>query len=249
MSAATAISGDLQISNFARQLLNILDRVEYRRIVSAEDFEEIGQLRYRSYMSRGVMNDEFDGTIIDDLDRDSHAYVYGVYIDQQLVSTLRVHYITPDHRKGTSYKLFPDILGPLLDKGMTFVDPTRFASEPSLLSEYPAIPYLTLRIAVMASLYFAADYCLAAVKPEHTAFYKRIFGSQVMAEPRQHEGYGIPVGLSGAPIQAIRDMVLTRYPFFKSQLHERRTMFKNIEESGIVPLTILPTAKYTGLEL
>ncbi|WP_110754397.1 N-acyl amino acid synthase FeeM domain-containing protein [Phyllobacterium leguminum] len=247
MSATAISAGNLQISNFARQLLNFLDQVEYRRIVSAEDFEEIGRLRYRSYMSRNVMNDDFDGTIVDDLDRDSHAYVYGIYIDGQLVSTLRIHHITPEHRKGTSFKLFPDVLGPMLDRGMSFVDPTRFASEPALLSEYPAVPYLTLRIAAMASEYFAADFCLASVKPEHMAFYKRIFGSLPMAEPREHEGYGIPVGLSGAPVRAIRDMVAVRYPFFKSQPHERRSMFASAEQGGMVPLTILPTAKYTGL--
>ncbi|WP_420961194.1 N-acyl amino acid synthase FeeM domain-containing protein [Brucella sp. IR073] len=247
MGAATAVSGDLQISNFAQQLLNFLDRVEYRRIVSAEDFEEIGQLRYRSYMTNKLLDDEFGGAIIDDLDRDSHAYVYGVYIDQQLVSTLRIHHITPEHRIGTSFKLFPEVLGPMLDKGMSFVDPTRFASEPALLSEYPAIPYLTLRIAAMASEYFAADFCLASVKPEHAAFYKRIFGSQPMAEAREHDGINVRIGLGGAPIRAIRDMVAIRYPFFKSQPHERRSMFASVEEGGLVPLTILPTAKYTGL--
>ncbi|RCS23881.1 acetyltransferase [Phyllobacterium salinisoli] len=246
MNASAISAVNPPISNFARQLLGFLDRIEYRRILSPEDFEEIGRLRYRSYMTRNVMNDDFDGAIIDELDRDSHAYVYGMYIDQQLVSTLRIHHITPDHRKGTSYKLFPDILGPMLDQGMSFVDPTRFAAEPAVLSEFPAIPYLTLRIAAMASEFFSADYCLAAVKPEHAAFYKRIFGSQMMAEAREHEGYGIPVGLSGAPIRAIRDAVAVRYPFFKSQLHERRNMFMSSRE-GVVPLTILPTAKYTGL--
>ncbi len=46
----TAVTGDKPpLSNFARQLLQFLDRVEYRRIVHAEDLEEIGRLRYRSY--------------------------------------------------------------------------------------------------------------------------------------------------------------------------------------------------------
>jgi hypothetical protein len=247
MMSATAISADdLQVSNFARQLLNFLDRVEYRRIVSAEDFEEIGRLRYRSYMTRNVMEDAFDGAIIDDVDRDSHAYVFAVYIDGQLVSTLRIHYITPEHRKGVSAELFPEILGPMLDAGLSFVDPVRFATEPTLLSEYPAIPYISLRIAAMASEYFAADYCLAAVKPLHAAFHKRVFGAKVIAEPREHEGYGIKVGLCAAPIRAIRDAVAIRYPFFKSQPHERRNMFASLENGGTVPLTILPTAKYTG---
>lgn len=234
------------ISNFALHILNFLDRIEYRRVISEEDLEQVGRLRYRSYMTRNVMDDNLIGTIIDDIDRDSHAYVYGMYIDQSLVSTLRVHHITPDHRRGTSVNLFPDVLGPMLDRDISFVDPTRFASEPALLSEYPAIPYLTLRIAAMASEHFSADFCLAAVKPEHMAFYKRIFGSQLLADPRDHEGYGIQVALGAAPVSSIRDAVAVRFPFFKSQPHERRNMFAD-SQVGTVPLTILPTAKYTGL--
>lgn len=234
------------LSNFARQLLQFLDRVEYRRVVHMEDLEAIGRLRYRSYRTRNVMDEAEVPMIIDDIDRDSHAFVYGIYIDGQLVSTLRIHYITPDHRRGTSYALFQDILDPLLNSGMKFIDPTRFAADPDLLREYPATPYVTLRIAAMASEYFDADQCLAAVKPEHMAFYKRIFGTNVVAEAREHEGYGIQVGLGAAPIRNIRDAVAIRFPFFKSQPHERRAMFNNTRQEAM-PLTILPTAKYTGL--
>ena len=73
-------------------------------------------------------------SLIDDLDFDSHAYVVGVYIDEELVSTLRVSHMTPDHRKGTSLKYFGDVLHPMLDQGMSFIDPSRFAAS-SALSE------------------------------------------------------------------------------------------------------------------
>src|SRR5690606_40330428 len=75
----TAATGDKPpLSNFARQLLQFLDRVEYRRIVHAEDLEEIGRLRYRSYRTRNVMHEAEVPSIVDDIDRDSHAFVYGV---------------------------------------------------------------------------------------------------------------------------------------------------------------------------
>ena len=111
MAVSQPVAKAPSISNFARHMLEFLDRVEYRRVIHAEDLEEIGRLRYRSYMTRNVMDDNFLGTIIDDVDRDHQAYVYGVYVDNILVSTLRVHHITADHRIGTSAKLFPDILG------------------------------------------------------------------------------------------------------------------------------------------
>src|SRR5690606_8330997 len=153
-------------ANFARHMLESLDRVEYRRVIHGEDLEQVGRLRYRYYMTRNFLEDKFLGTIIDEVDHDHQAHAYGIYIDGTLVSTLRVHHITAEHRIGTSAKLFPDILGPMLDNNMSFVDPTRFAADPAYLAELPAIPYLTLRIAAMASEYFNASFCLAAVKPE-----------------------------------------------------------------------------------
>src|SRR5690606_1192930 len=127
------------------------------------------------------------------------------------------------------------------NSGMSFIDPTRFAADPDLLREYPATPYVTLRIAAMASEYFEVEQCLAAVKPEHMAFYKRIFGTNVVAEARNHERYGIKVGLGASPIRTIRDAVAIRFPFFKSQPHERRAMFADTQGEAF-PLTILPTA-------
>jgi hypothetical protein len=78
------------------------------------------------------------------------------------------------------------------------------------------------------------------------AFYKRIFGTSMMADAREHAGYGIKVGLGAAPIRNIRDAVAVRFPFFKSLPRERQAMFAD-SRSTVVPLTILPTAKYTGL--
>ena len=68
-------------------------------------------------------------------------------------------------------------MNPLLDAGRTFIDPVRFAADPEIMREYPMLPYLTLRIVTMATDYFQTDYCLSVFKPNHRAFYKRIFNS------------------------------------------------------------------------
>ena len=41
--------------------------------------------------------------------------------------------------------------------------------------DYPALPYLTLRVATMATIFFDVDFCLSVIKPNHRAFYKRVF--------------------------------------------------------------------------
>jgi hypothetical protein len=79
---------------------------------------------------------------------------------------------------------FPDVMNPLLDAGQTFIDPVRFAADPEIMREYPALPYLTLRVATMATVYFDVDYCLSVIMPNHRAFYQRVFHSMELTEPR-----------------------------------------------------------------
>ena len=81
-------------------------------------------------------------------------------------------------------KVFPDELNAFLDAGMTLIDPVRLAADPEIWSEMPAIPYLTLRLATMATDYFQADRCLQMVKPAHAAFYKRVFDADFVASPK-----------------------------------------------------------------
>jgi hypothetical protein len=69
------------------------------------------------------------------------------------------------------------------------------------------LPFLTLRVAAMASVHFNADLCLALVRPEHGPFYKRVFGSEIMSDVRTYPGLHFPVALFGAPVENIRTKV------------------------------------------
>jgi hypothetical protein len=231
------------LSQFSRGLLDLLDRVEYRRIVSSEDMEAVGRLRAQSYGRGNVLSGGAGESLVDDLDYDSHTFVVGVYSDDELISTLRVHHLTPDHRKGSSIKLFGDVLNPMLDRGMTFIDPSRFAANEAFSEEFPGLPYITLRIATMASVYFDVDHCLASVKVMHSAFYKRVFGFFEMSPARVLEDYSYPLTLL-AEDTSNRVDVARRYPVFKSHPYEQRLMFDRDAAADIAPLSILPTARY-----
>jgi hypothetical protein len=231
------------LSHFSSCLLNLLDRVEYRRIVNSEDMEAVGRLRAESYARGNVLSCDIGESLVEEVDFDSHAHVVGVYIDDELVSTLRVHHLTPDHRKGSSIKLFGDVLNPMLDKGMTFIDPSRFAAKFSVAEEYPGLPYVTLRIATMASEYFDVNHCLASVKVMHSAFYRRVFGFFEMAPVRQVPDYSFPLVLC-AEDPSNRQDVARRFPVFKSHPYEQRLLFSPVEEGFPAPLSVFPTARY-----
>lgn len=223
-------------------MLDLMDDIEYRRVVSREDLEDIGRLRQRSYRAYGIMHR--DSPIIDDLDRHSHARVFAIHHRGELVSTIRLHHVTSEHRCGTSYELFPDVLGPLLDQGMSFIDSVRHASDPDLLSELP-VPFLTLRLVAMACHYFKASYTLAPVKRSHAALYRRAFGATQFAEERQHPDFSVPFVLFASSYSQLYDSIMfSRYPFFQSLPRERELLYAPLSQLETTPLTIRPTARY-----
>ena len=45
----------------------------------------------------------------------------------------------------------------------------------------------------MASDYFGVDYCMSTVRPEHGAFYRRVFHFDPMSDVRYYAGLNFPV--------------------------------------------------------
>ena len=232
-------------SAFSRKLLGLLDHVEYRRVESSEDMEDVARIRYKAYKMANILPVE-GGALIDEVDFDRNAYVFGVYFEERLISTVRVHHVTPEHRVSSSRSIFPKEIDRMLDGGLSLIDPVRFAADPAVMREMPAIPYFTLRIACMATDYFNADRVLQLVSPQHAAFYKRVFEAHTIVEPRANCGkYNIELTLMATRANEIRSTLYRRFAFFQSEGFERRMMFSRERDFG-APLTILPTARFVG---
>ena len=212
-------------SRFSGTLLDLLDSVSYARVDPDVIDDPIYKLRYRAYTREGFMDHNPEEVCIDDLDALPNGMSFGIYIDGQLVSSIRLHHLTAEHSRSPSMKVFPDVLGPMLEQGLTFIDPSRFTADREASLAYPALPFLTLRIAAMASVYFDASQCLALVRPEHGPFYKRVFGSEKLADARSYPGLHFPVALFGAGVGTIRSRVAQRFPFFLSTAEERSALF------------------------
>lgn len=224
-SDSAAVAADAPVSRFAGNLMNILDRVEYARVRMDVTDNPIYRLRYEAYRREESVPFNDAGIVVDDLDTAPNVMAFGVHIDGELVSSIRIHHITAEHPFGASMRACPEVLQPLLDRGETFIDPSRFTADYEASLAYPALPFLTLRIAVMASVHFRADACLAIVRPAHTAFYRRVFGSEEMSDVRSYPGLKFPVQLLGAYVATKLPATLRRYPFFMSTEEERTKLF------------------------
>ena len=233
-----------QYSSFVRNVFSILERTEYRRCESGEDVENIYRLRYKAYRRTDMVPGNSDQLIYDELDDQPNCHRFGVYIDGELVSTLRLHHVSKEHAASPSTTVYPDILLPRIALGESFIDPSRFAADPEWSKIYPQIPYLTLRLAGMACFHFKAPYCLSTIRPDHAGFYRRIYESKLIGDLRDYPGLNYQVVLYQADVSAIRSRSFVRFPFFNSTAMEQRLMFGATAKGEPAPLTILPTARY-----
>ncbi|SFZ86835.1 Autoinducer synthase [Devosia enhydra] len=237
MSIASQEAG--QASRFALGLVDMLDRVEYRRVSPEQQLDPIYRLRYEAYRREEFIQPNAQGIVRDEFDELPNAYAYGVYLDGQLVSSVRFHYMTQDFRTAPSHSVFTDVLDPLLDDGATFIDPGRFTADHEASLAFPALPFLTLRVVVMATVHWGVDYCLSSVRPEHVAFYRRVFNSKKLSAERYYHGLSFPMVLYASHVPSTIGGLCERYPFFKSTEMERQLMFGPKASTGM----ILPTAR------
>ena len=235
---------NIETGSFSEKLLKLLDRIEYRRVETGEDMEDIARLRYKAYKVNNLI--KLTGNkILDDIDFDKNAYVFGVYVEEQLASTIRVHHVTPEHRVSLSGKIFPETINAFLDAGMTLIDPVRLAADPDLVNELQGIQYLTLRIGTIAADYFQADRVLQSVDSSHSAFYRRMFLSEVVVDPlEKNENYNVNLTLLATQAKAVLPKLYARYPALNSEPFERRAMFDREYSRQMAALKILPTARY-----
>jgi hypothetical protein len=202
------------------------DRVDYRLMETPKEKDVIYLMRYKAYLHGGVTAPSESQRVNDHYDDASNAWMFGVYVDGELCSSLRLNVVTPECRISGAADLFGDVLYPRLDRGEVFIDPLRFAALPEKARLFPELPYLTLRLAYMACEHFNADTGLALVRAEHQAFYRRVFMHEVIGEPRSFPGFLPKVALLASDFRARREQVLTRFPIMRSSAFERRMLFR-----------------------
>jgi N-acyl-L-homoserine lactone synthetase len=225
MSAELAQHG----SDRALRVRDFLQQVDYRIASSEAERGSVFRLRYQAYLREKAIEPNSRERFSDAYDDAPNCWIFGVYSEERLISSIRVHVICPGARIGPALDVFPDIVGPMIDDGQTVVDPTRFAVDEAAARKFPDLPFLTLRVACMASEYFGADYCLATVRKEHGAFYRRIFKSEALSEPRPYPSLAQPICLLRADVKAVRDELMARYPVFLSSFTERRMLFERLD--------------------
>lgn len=226
-SAAEAVSTSLE------RTADLLEHVDYRLAETPDEKDEIYRLRYRAYLREGAILPSATERVSDHYDDAPNTWIFGIYLHEELYSSIRVSVVTPEWRISPSADMYDDVLRPELDSGQIIVDPTRFVADPDKARRFPELPYVTVRLGLVACAHFNADIGLASVRPEHRAFYRKVFLQNPMGEPRLFPGLIKPVGLMAASYPSIRERVFQRFPMMRSSAFERRMLFQRQGERPI----------------
>jgi hypothetical protein len=221
-------------SSFVRGA-GLFDRVDYRLMETPEDRDSIYRMRYRSYLHGAFISPSESQRVTDSYDDAPNTWIFGIYVDGELCSSLRVHVLTSEWRMSYATELFRDILEPRLDRGEVLIDPARFVADPEKGQRFQELPYLTLRLAYLACDHFNADTGLALVRADHQAFYRRVFMHEAIAAPRQFPNLTAKVALMASDFRTLREKVLTRFPIMRSSAFERRMLFDRIDLRQAMP--------------
>jgi hypothetical protein len=203
-----------------------LEHVDYRLAETPEDKDEIYRLRYRAYLREGAIMPSASERVTDRYDDLANNFIFGIYVHGELFSSIRVSVLVGEWRGSPSSEMFSDMLHPELDRGKIIVDPTRFVADPEKARTFPELPYVTVRLGYVACAHFNADIGLANVRPEHRAFYRKVFLQEPWGEPRLYPGLIKPVGLMAARYAEIKERVFQRFPYMRSSAFERRMLFE-----------------------
>ena len=111
----------------------LFDRVDYRLIETPEEKDQLYQMRYRAYTHGGLIPASDSQRYSDSYDDAPNAWTFGVYVDGELCSSIRLHLLTSEQRMSCTTDLFGDVLHPRLDRGEVFIDPARCRECPAFI--------------------------------------------------------------------------------------------------------------------
>ncbi|MET0220311.1 MAG: hypothetical protein ABW213_06630, partial [Tardiphaga sp.] len=64
--------------------MDLLDHVDYRLALTAEEKEEVYDLRYRAYLREGAILPSEAGRVTDEYDDLANSFIFGIYIGGEL---------------------------------------------------------------------------------------------------------------------------------------------------------------------
>ncbi len=197
-------------------------------------------MRYEAYIRNGLIEPRADGQLYDKrYDDASNSWIATTFIDGELAATVRINLGVDETAVLPSLAVFSDLLRPHLQAGCVIVDFTRVAALLEASKQHPELPYVAVRAAYLSAQHFDADFAVATVRTEHSAFYRRVFNFVPWCEPRDYPNVSAKIACMRADLRVGKDQFEARYPFFRSTAAEREALFGPLHRAANAPCRAL----------
>jgi hypothetical protein len=210
---------------FSQKVLSLLERVEYRLAQSEVELDRIYRLRYDANLREGAIEANKLERLVDRFDSVPNVLNFAIYIDDIMTSALRLHVATAHQPFSPALDAFPDLLEHHIKGGVRIIDGNRFVADYPRARSFPELPYITLRIGMLAAEHFNCELITASVRSEHYPFYKREFMAAKLCEPRPYPTLVKPLSLICIDFKNNGAAIINRHPFYESTEEERRRYF------------------------
>ncbi len=96
--------------SFSDRVMQLLERVDYRRADTEQERDAIFRLRHDAYVREGAIRPNPTRRFSDEYDNWDNAYTFGLYIEGALASSFRMHVATPETNDIPAAHVFPELL-------------------------------------------------------------------------------------------------------------------------------------------
>lgn len=221
-------------TRFCEKVEQGLANIRYEIADTPEKMDAILQLRYQAYLREKIIIPNEHQRLPDKYDDLPNVYNVGLYVGEDLLSALRIHVLTKDEPFAPSYDVYGDVIGEKIENGAIMVDGNRFVANYPLVRTHPYMPYVTVRLAMLAAEHFGAQYSIAAVRQEHYAFYKKEYLANIISEFRTYPTLTAPLMLISTDYWANRDAIFEHHRFYDSTAQERVAIFGSRQPRSLV---------------
>lgn len=213
--------------SFARRLEELLKQTEYRLVQKPDELEQIYRLRYDANLREGSINASPLRRLHDRFDETPNVMNIGIFIQGEMLAALRLHVLSPEHPSSPALDAYPDLVEPLLRDGARFIDTSRLAANFPRAHAFPQLPYVTLRLGIMAATHFQTHFITGGCRAEHFPFYEREYFAIRACAPRPYPTLVKPLCLVKIDFQKHHAAIISRRPVYDSQPAERERLFRS----------------------
>ena len=214
-------------SVFLQKAQKTLDMIEYRKITTSKEIEDVQRLRFEAYSRENNVFSDKAFLRSDKFDNEKNAEIFGLYIENRLASSLRLHRVTAETPQTPSAVYFPEFFMTRLARGDCFLEPTRFVASEEFARRFPSLHFMTMRVCFMATVHYGVPFIMCSVRAEHGSYYRRYFGMEAEVVGKTVPTISVPADLYVGDVAEKLPLVEKRLPFMRSTREERMALFED----------------------